>query len=58
MKIIIFLFSSTPSRPIWISQYNCASDETTLESCPKENPIGYAPSCTHGNNAGLMCGML
>ena len=51
-------FSSTPPRPIWVSEYLCFSNESTLDSCSKENPIGYAPSCTHANDAGLTCGML
>ena len=58
LKYIILIFSSTSSRPIWVSGYNCVGDETTLESCSKENPVGYAPFCTHNTDAGLMCGML
>ena len=52
---MIYRSLTSRSRPIWVSGYNCVSNEKTLESCSKENPIGYAPSCTHDSDAGLTC---
>ena len=45
----------TSDKPIWVSGYTCSGSESRLSTCTNTYPIGYAPSCTHTQDAGLSC---
>ena len=54
---VLFLLNSSLSyvRPIWISGLECLGEEVNITQCNKALPLGYAPSCTHAQDAGLRC---
>ena len=46
---------SSSEKPIWVSGYTCSGSESRLSTCTNAYPIGYAPSCSHSQDAGLVC---
>ena len=54
---VLFLLNSSLSyvRPIWISGLECLGEEANITQCNQALPLGYTSSCTHAQDAGLVC---